>query len=140
MSDATAQAAPANRPRKRDVRFSEAEHALVERSAASYGLTPSAFVRGAAVDAAREQQGLPPERRGQAAGATPPQLTADAVAVLGALRTEVKRVGVNLNQQTRLAHHGVIDLRQVGPTVEEVAALCEQVVALLGGSSKGVAS
>lgn len=140
MSDATAQAAPANRSRKRDVRFSEAEDALVERSATSYGLTPSAFIRGASVDAAREQQGLPPERRDRAAGVMPPQLTADAVAALGALRTEVKRVGVNLNQQTRLAHHGVIDLRQIGPTVEEVASLCEQVVALLGGSSKGVAS
>ena len=40
----------------------------------------------------------------------------------------------------KLAHHGVIDLGRVGPTVEEVAALCEQVVALLGGSSKGVVS
>lgn len=140
MSDATAQKAPANRPRKRDVRFSEAEHALVERSAASYGLTPSAFVRGAAVDAAREQQGLPPERRGQAAGATPPQLTADAVAALGALRTEVKRVGVNLNQLVRLAYQGVIDLGELRPVIEEWAAQTEELVSLLGGSSKGVTS
>lgn len=138
MSDATAQAAPANRSRKRDVRFSEAEDALVERSATSYGLTPSAFIRGASVDAAREQQGLPPERRDRAAGATPPQLTADAAAV-NALRTDVKRVGVNLNQLTRLAHHGVIDLRELHPVVEEWAAQTEQLVAMLGGSSKGVA-
>ncbi len=140
MSDATAQAAPANRSRKRSARFSEADDVLIVRAAALDGLTPSAQIRGASVDAARERLGLPPEQRGQAAGAMPPQLTADAVAALNALRTEVKRVGVNLNQQTRLAHHGVIDLRQVGPEVKEAAALCEQVVALLGGSSKGVAS
>lgn len=139
MSDATAQAAPANRSRKRDVRFSEAEDALVERSAMRYGLTPSAFIRGASVDAARKQQGLPPERRDRAAGAMPPQLTADAAA-LNVLRTDVKRVGVNLNQLTRLAHQGVIDLGELHPVVEEWAAQNEQLVALLGGSSKGVAS
>lgn len=140
MSDATAQAAPANRSRKRSARFSEAEDALVERAAALDGLTPSAFIRGASVDAARERLGLPPERRDRAAGATPPQLSPEDRAARDALRVETKRVGVNLNQLVRLAYRGVIDLGELHPLVEEWAAQTEQLVALLGGSSKGVES
>ena len=133
MSDATAQRAPANRPRKRDVRFSEAEHALVERSAASHGLTPSAFIRGASVDAAREQQGLPPEQRGRAAGATPPQLSPEDRAARDALRVETKRVGVLLNQLVRLGHQGRLDLGELRPVVEAMAAVQQEYSEQLGG-------
>lgn len=103
-------------------------------------MTHSAFIRGASVDAARERLGLPPERRDRAAGATPPQLSPEDRAARDTLRVDTKRVGVNLNQLVRLAYQGVIDLRQIGPTVEEAVALCKQAVALLGGSSKGVES
>lgn len=140
MSDATAQAAPANRSRKRSARFSEADDVLIVRAAALDGLTHSAFIRGASVDAARERLGLPPERRDRAAGATPPQLSPEDRAARDALRVDTKRVGVNLNRLVRLADQGVIDLGELRPVVEEWAAQTEQLVSLLGGSSKGVTS
>lgn len=132
MSGSTQQLAPDSRSRRIDTRFSNAELALVEKVAGWRGLPPSAFVRGAALAAAKRLEGHGPDEEGGTSFG-PSSLTADQVLVVDAARVDVKRVGVNLNQLTRLSHLGVVDLGMLAPVVEQLAEHCERLVDALGG-------
>lgn len=137
MSSTTEQNVPESRSRRIDTRFSSAELALVEKVARWRGLPPSAFVRGAALAAAEQAQG---HGHGHDDGAIKLSesslLTAEHTAVLDAARVEVKRVGVNLNQLTRLGHQGVIDLGALASVVEELAEQHQRMVDALGGKGQ----
>lgn len=131
MSGPSQQLAPEPRSRRIDTRFSEAELASVEKVATWRGLPPSAFVRGAALAAAKQAEG-----HGSSAGpAGPPPaaLTERQLGVLDAARVDVKRVGVNLNQLSRLAHRGVLDLGALAPVVDALAEHYERMVDALSG-------
>lgn len=132
MSGSTQQLAPEPRSRRIDTRFSNAELDLVEKVAKWRGLPPSAFVRGAALAAAKRMEGHGPGEH-TSASVVPSSLTGDQVLVIDAARVEVKRVGVNLNQLTRLAHQGVVDLGQLTAVIEELAQQHERMVDALGG-------
>lgn len=131
MSGTSKQLAPRPRSRRIDTRFSEAELALVEKVATWRDLPPSAFVRGAALAAAKQAEG----HGGDAGAAGPPPvvLTAVQLKVLDAARVDVKRVGVNLNQLSRLGHRGVLDLGALAPVVDELAERYERMVSVLSG-------
>lgn len=135
MSASTQQLAPEPRSRRIDTRFSNAELALVEKVAAWRGLPPSAFVRGAALAAAKRMEGHG-LNEDEAASRPPSSLTAGQVLAIDSARIEVKRVGVNLNQLTRLGHHGVMDLGVLGAVVEELAQHYGRLVNALGGEGR----
>jgi hypothetical protein len=131
MSGTSQQLAPEPRSRRIDTRFSGVELALVEKVAAWRGLPPSAFVRGAALAAAKQAEG-----HGAGAGAAvppPAALTAVQLRVLDAARVDVKRVCVTLNQLSRLGHRGVLDLGSLAPLVDELAENYERMVHALRG-------
>jgi hypothetical protein len=132
MSGPSQQLAPESRSRRIDTRFSEAELALVEKVATWRGLPPSAFVRGAALAAAKQAEG---HGAGGAGAAEPPPavITEGQLRVLDAARVEVKRVGVNLNQLSRLGHRGVLDLGPLATVVDELAEHYERMVEALSG-------
>lgn len=131
MSGTSQQHAPVPRGRRIDTRFSEAELASVEKVAAWRGLPPSAFVRGAALAAAKQAEG---QFGGEgAAGPSTAAFTAVQLKVLDAARVEVKRVGVSLNQLSRLGHRGVLDLGSLAPVVDELAEHYERMVDALSG-------
>jgi hypothetical protein len=132
MSGPSQQLAPEPRGRRIDTRFSGAELVLVEKVAAWRGLRPSAFVRGAALAAARQAEG---RGRGGAGAVVPPPavLTESQLRVLDAARVEVKRVGVDLNQLSRLGHRGVLDLGSLAPVVDALAERYERMVSVLRG-------
>lgn len=110
-----------------DVRFTADDHAIVLRAAAAAGIKPSQFVRAAAVDAAEQRcTALAPSN-----GHPTSLRDADRVIILGAQR-ELRRVGVNLNQLTRLAHRGELDLQQLAPVVERLAEHIESFAQQLG--------
>ena len=132
MSGSTQQLAPEPRSRRIDTRFSNAELDLVEKVAKWRGLPPSAFVRGAALAAAKRMEGHKPGENASAS-VVASSLTGDQVLVIDAARVEVKRVGVNLNQLTRLAHQGVVDLGHLTAVIEELAQHHERMVDALGG-------
>jgi hypothetical protein len=132
---AAKQRAPESRHRRIDTRFSDAELALVERVARRRGIAPSAFVRGAACDAASSMEGRAPEARG-ALEAAPIALDPEQIAVIDAVRVEVKRVGVNLNQLVRASHLGVLDLQQLAPVIEALAEEVARAIGVLGGKGK----
>jgi hypothetical protein len=46
---------------------------------------------------------------------------------------EVKRVGVDLNQLSRLGHRGVLDLGSLAPVVDALAERYERMVSVLRG-------
>jgi hypothetical protein len=131
MSGTSQQLAPEPRSRQIDTRFSEAELALVEKVATWRDLPPPAFVRGTALAAAKQAEG----RGGADAAAVPPPaaLTAGQLRVLDAVRNDVKRVGVDLNQLSRLGRRGVLDLGPLAPVVDELAEHYERWVAVLSG-------
>jgi hypothetical protein len=131
MSGTAQQLAPESRSRRIDTRFNGTELALVEKVAAWRGLPPSAFVRGAALAAAKQAEG-----HGSGAGAAvppPAALTEGQLRVLDAARVDVKRVCVNLNQLSRLGHRGVLDLGSLAPLVDELAENYERMVDALRG-------
>ncbi|QDW28596.1 hypothetical protein FFF93_001445 [Arthrobacter sp. KBS0702] len=131
MSGTSQQLAPEPRSRRIDTRFSAAELALVEKVATWRKLPPSAFVRGAALAAAKKAEGY-----GGGAGAAEPSpaaLTEGQLRALDAARVDVKRVGVNLNQLSRLGHRGVLDLESLAPVVDALAELYERMVDALSG-------
>lgn len=132
MSGTSKQLAPKPRSRRIDTRFSAAELALVEKVAMWRDLPPSAFVRGAALAAAKQAEG---HGAGGAGAAVPPPtvLTAVQLGVLDATRIEVKRVGVNLNELSRLRHRGVLDLGALAPVVDELSEHYERLVDALSG-------
>lgn len=131
MSGTSKQLAPEPRSRRIDTRLSEAELALVEKVATWRGLPPSAFVRGAALAAAKQAEG----HGGGAETAVPLTgvLTAVQLRVLDAARVDVKRVGVNLNELSRLGRRGVLDLGALAPVVDELAEHYDRMVAVLSG-------
>jgi len=131
MSGTSQQLAPESRSRRIDTRFSEAELALVEKVATWRRLPPSAFVRGAALAAAKQAEG----HGGDDVAAVPPPaaLTAAQLRTMDAARVAVKRVGVNLNQLSRLGHRGVLDLGALASVVDELAEHYERLVDALSG-------
>lgn len=131
MSGTSKQLAPQRRSHRIDTRFSEAELALVEKVAAWRDLPPSAFVRGAALAAAKRAEGH--GSRDGAAVPPPVVLTAVQLKVLDAARVDVKRAGVNLNQLSRLGHRGVLDLGPLAPVVDQLADHYERMVSVLSG-------
>lgn len=134
MSSTTEQNAPESRSRRIDTRFSSAELALVEKVAAWCELPPSAFVRGAALAAAKQADGHGHGHdNGAMALSASSLLSAEQITVLDATRVEVKRIGVNLNQLTRLGHQGVLDLGALSSVVEELAQQHRHMVGVLGG-------
>jgi hypothetical protein len=130
VSSAANQSRPDRRSARLDVRLSDAERALVERAAARHRLAPSAFVRGAALAATRNADTAPSVETGT--GAAVRRLTAEQLVLLDAVRVEVKRVGVLLNQEVRLHHRGVIDLGVLASLVTELARAHDQIVTVLG--------
>ncbi|MDN3935694.1 hypothetical protein QWJ39_05140 [Arthrobacter sp. YD4] len=133
MSGTSKQLAPRPRSHRIDTRFSEAELALVEKVATWRGLPPSAFVRGAALAAAKQAEG----HGGGAGAAEPPPavLTERQLRVLDAARVDVKRVGVNFNQLSRLGHRGVLDLGALAPVIDALAEHYERLVDALSGKA-----
>ncbi|MET4581572.1 hypothetical protein ABIE21_001062 [Conyzicola nivalis] len=127
--------APATRHHRIDTRFSESELAMVERVARRNGLAPSAFVRGAACDAANALEGRPPveQNRPALSAAT---LTAAQLAIIDAARIEVKRIGVNLNQLVRASHQGDFDLGALTPVIEALVVEVVRAISLLGGKGQ----
>ena len=132
MSGSAQQLAPEPRSRRIDTRFSNAELALVEKVAKWRGLRPSAFVRGAALAAAKRMEGHGVNENASES-VVPSSLAGDQVLVIDAARVEIKRVGVNLNQLTRLAHQGVVDLGPLTAVIEDLAQRHERMVDALGG-------
>lgn len=113
-------------------RVTTTEAAAVERAAARLGLRASAFTRAAALDAAKrhDSTSLP---------AGPPSPTiglpdADRQAV-DALRAEVHKCGVNINQLVRLSHRGEVHVAALDRRMSELGQLCREVVQALGGTS-----
>lgn len=136
MSGAAArQKAPATRHQRIDTRFSEIELAMVERVARRNGLAPSAFVRGAACDAASALEGRPPREHESSPSSLPP-LTAAQLAIVDAARIEVKRIGVNLNQLVRASHRGEFDLGALTPVIEDLVLEVVRAISLLGGKGQ----
>lgn len=108
-------------------RFTAADAALVASAAAAAHIATSAFVRGAALDAARDWLG-------RSAPTLPPARTLaddDRRAILAA-QLDLRAIGRNLNQLTRLAHHGQLDLAQLGPVVADLSASVEEHALQLG--------
>lgn len=77
------------------VLYDEAEYALVRAAATLVGLTPTGFVAGAAVTAASPAAG-----KGGPVGAVERAVLAELMAA----RTQVRRVGANLNQALVVLH------------------------------------
>ncbi|MEA9998808.1 plasmid mobilization relaxosome protein MobC [Cryobacterium sp. RTS3] len=108
-------------------RFTAADAALVASAAAVAHVATSAFVRGATLDAARDRLGRP-------ASTLPSVRTLaddDRRAILAA-QLELRAIGRNLNQLTRLAHRGQVDLAQLGPIVADLSAGVEELAVQLG--------
>ena len=99
--------ANARRSRQFGIRLTPAEARLVEAAAARAGRPPVAFIRAAALAAAGTAT-----RRGE-----PARTEATAI------RQELRRVGVNLNQVLRVAHAGRdTDLAAAVNAVRDVVA------------------
>lgn len=98
------------------IRFTDAERAELEASAASQGLTVSAFVR---MRALREPS------------ARPPRITRQEridMAAVGQLLTQVNRIGGNLHQLVKSVNFGETpagaEVRQALAGLKEVATAC----------------
>lgn len=131
MSGTSQQFAPDPRSRRIDTRFSGAELALVEKVAKWRGLPPSAFVRGAAVAAAKQAEGYVRDiEHLESSGIV---LTEWQLRVLDDARVDVKRIGVDLNRLSRLGYQGVLDLGPLAPVVGELAEQYELLVQMLSG-------
>ncbi|WP_167726672.1 hypothetical protein [Cryobacterium sp. TMT3-29-2] len=128
MTSASNQARPNRRSARLDVRLSTAERAEIQQAAARHQFVPSAFVRRAALSAARHTDTAPTAGTGAAVQG----LTVEQLAILDAARVEVKRVGVLLNQEVRLHHRGVIDLGVLASLVTRVAREHDLMATLLG--------
>lgn len=135
MSRATEQRASEARRRRIDTRFTVPELMLIEKVAEWRKLPPSAFVRGAALAAAQKAEGhgrKDDDGNVRAADA----LTAEQARIIDAARIEVKRVGVNLNQLSRLGHRGELDLVSLAGVIDELAKQYELMVGALGGKGQ----
>lgn len=130
MSSAANQSRPDRRSARLDVRLSDAERALVEQAAARHRLAPSAFVRGAALAATlHADTALAVDT---STGTAVRSLTAEQLVLLDAVRVDVKRVGVLLNQEIRLHHRGVIDLGMLASLVTRLAREHDRLATVLG--------
>ena len=99
--------ANARRSRQFGIRLTPAEARLVEEAAARAGQPPVAFIRLAAL----------------AAAASPSRHAGPAATEAAAIRRELRRIGVNLNQAVRLAHAGRdTDLAAAVHAVRDVVA------------------
>ncbi|MCY4029515.1 MAG: plasmid mobilization relaxosome protein MobC [Acidobacteria bacterium] len=102
------------RPRlsvKRDqqfgIRLTDAEALAIAAAAGRRGMPPVAFIRSAALEAA-----------GASVAAAPSEDSASTDAV--ERRSELRRIGSNLNQAVRRLHQGREDLAELRRLVEEV--------------------
>lgn len=94
---------PPTKDHRITIRLDDVEHAHLTRAARRSGLAPSVLMRAAALDLATGQQ------RSTAAWSPHPPSTRPSPSLdppLEELRIELKRVGVSLNQLTRLGNHG----------------------------------
>lgn len=132
MGNSTEQLAPEPRSCRLGTRFSSTELALVEKVATWRGLPPSAFVRGAALAAAKRAEGRGPDIEDVVPSASS-FLTSEQVTAINAVRIEVKRVGVNLNELGRLSRRGVLDLGALAGVVDELAEQNQRLLEALGG-------
>lgn len=101
------------RPRlsvKRDqqfgIRLTDAEALAIAAAAGRRGMPPVAFIRSAALEAAGSSVAAPPAD----------SASTDAVE----RRSELRRIGSNLNQAVRRLHQGREDLAELRRLVEEV--------------------
>jgi hypothetical protein len=113
---------PSRRRRRCDTRFTEEEFAVIETAAARAGLTPTGYVAEAALAVAR--------------GTAPPSTSPlrELVVELAQLRTQVRRVGTNLNQ-------AVAALNATGEApvwLPEAAALCVRAVERVDAVSSAI--
>lgn len=131
---AAKQRAPGSRHQRIDTRFSDVELALVERVSRHRGIAPSAFVRGAACEAASAMEGRAHDE--QELSTVAPSLTAEQVAIIDATRIEVKRVGVDLNQLVRASRGGVLDLGALASVIEALARDITLAVGVFGGKGQ----
>lgn len=127
-----------NRGRIVSVRFDRNEYELIASAAARAGISVSALIRAAAfdaVEAARSVTAVAIATDG--APQAQPQVPAKE---LIELRTEVNRVGVNINQIARLwnKHNGPVISAEESPekveeTISEMISVMANVDLLLGG-------
>lgn len=132
--DAKNQVAPKARSSRIDTRFEAEELRRVQKVAKWAGLPPSAFVRAAAMRAVHEAEGHRNVVPGPVTAPAPAGPAVDPVELHRA-RVEVGRVGTNLNQLTRLAHRGDLDLGELAPVLDELRTQLDEMTALLGGST-----
>lgn len=135
MRDSASQRGPTTRGHRLDTRFGEDELRRVRKVSAWRRMPPSVFVREAAMAAVFAAEGRPGLTTTAASPATP-VVTAQQLAELHALRVDWKRVGTNLNQLVRASHRGDLDLAELTAVVEELAGQVDDVIAVLGGSSR----
>lgn len=118
----------AERMCRMDVRMTPTDRAHVHRAARALGLRPSQYVRAAALDAlADNREGSSPRL-----AVTVTRIAEDDRAAILAAQLDLRRVGTNLNQLTRLANLGQVDLAQLGLVVAELAAAVEDLATQLG--------
>ncbi|WIY83940.1 MobC family plasmid mobilization relaxosome protein [Propionimicrobium sp. PCR01-08-3] len=133
MRDTARQQAPRPLRHRIDTRFLEEEVRRIRKVAKWRGIAPSTFVRAAAMAAVHAAEGHPVED-----SVTVPSAAASSSTSSAALRHEDRvalgRIGTNLNQLTRLANRGEIDLEELAPVIEELRSQLAEAVTLLGGS------
>ncbi len=117
--------------RRIDVRMTVTDRAHVQRAAAALGLRPSQYVRAVVLQALAARAGDNSPRP----AVTIARLGDDDRAAILAAQLEIRRVGTNLNQLTRLAHRGQLDLGYLAPVIRELAAALEDLAVRLGAHS-----
>lgn len=118
-----------------DTRFDAEELGLVRRAAQRSGLPPSAFVRAAALQAARETwTGAAKSHAIEQPTALAPTASADP-AELHQMRVDWTRARANLNQIARNSHLGKVDLGELGPVLGGLRSDVDKVIGLLGGTT-----
>lgn len=127
---------PATRSASIKARVTSDEARVIEKAAARCGLPVATFVRAAVLDSAALDGRLGPEEQRPL---TPPHalVLGDADrARLADLRAAIGRTGGLANSLVRLAHRGFVHDAALGVAVRDLADVCRQLVALLGGSTR----
>ncbi len=112
-------------------RVTAKEAELVEAAASHAGLPTAGYVRATLLDATRRSHTIHPgsvDSQGSARS-----LAEDDRRLVDALRGEIHRCGVNLNQLVRLAHRGEIHSAALARSISDLAALCRSAIEELGG-------
>lgn len=136
MTRADQQHRPPTRSSSIKARVTSDEARAIEQAAARYGLPVATFVRAAVLDAT-----APDGRLRKAAHCPLPPAHALVLddadrARLADLRAAIGRTGGLANSLVRLAHRGSVRDAALGVAVRDLADICRQLVALLGGSTR----